>query len=103
MDTDKYNIKRQKDMGVMKTLCDWASAKHRQSKERKKQEREAELASESMRVLQVREFGGELFVCYNDEPIVPTEVLKWDIPTALDRARAAYKEYRRTRGLWNRK
>lgn len=46
MDTDKYNIKRQKNMGVMKTLCDWVSAMRRQRKERKKQEREAELANE---------------------------------------------------------
>lgn len=99
MDTDKYYIKRQKNMGVMKTLCDWVSAMRRQRKERKKQEREAELANESVRVLQVREFGGELFVCYNNEPIMPTEGLKWDIPSALDRARTAYKEYRRTREL----
>lgn len=103
MGTDKYNIKRQKNMGAMKTLCDWVGAMRHQRKERKQREREAELASESMRVLQVREFGGELFVCYNDEPIIPTEGLKWDIPSTLDRARAAYKEYRKAHGLWSRK
>lgn len=52
------------------------------------------LSRESEVVIQAREFNGEVYLCVNNEPIVPSEGLKWDLPTTLEVARDSWFKWK---------
>lgn len=53
--------------------------------------------------MQVREFDGQLFVCYNEVPLLTTCMLKEGLPIVVEAARMMYVEYYKTKGLCHRK
>lgn len=65
--------------------------------------RSKELMQEANDLLQVREFDGRLFVCYDDIPIIDTCLLKEDLTVAVEAARKTYIDYRKSKGQWHRK
>ncbi len=63
-------------------------------REKKAKQRHGSLVRESEVVVQAREFEGEMFLCVDNEPIVPTDGLAWDLPTALAVARESWVRWR---------
>lgn len=53
------------------------------------------MVMDARRMVQVREFGGEVFVRMDGVPMLPVDGLKWDLPTVLDVSREAYIKYRK--------
>lgn len=76
-------------------LLAWLRETRRQRTERKKAAVECRMVMDARRAVQVREFGGEVFVCMDGVPMLPVDGLKWDLPTVLDVSREAYKKYRK--------
>lgn len=76
-------------------LLAWLRETRRQRTERKKAAAECRMVMDARRAVQVREFGGEVFVCMDGVPMLPVDGLKWDLPTALDVSREAYIKYRK--------
>ena len=54
----------------MKTIGAWLSKKGAERKERSEALRERMLEEEAKHRLQVREYEGELFVCFDDQPLL---------------------------------
>ena len=59
-------------------------------RERKAAQKAAALVRESEAIVQAREFSGEVYVCFNNVPILPADGLTWDVPTTLAVAREAW-------------
>lgn len=49
---------------------------------------------ESEAIVQAREFSGEVYVCFNNVPILPADGLTWDVPTTLAVAREAWLKWK---------
>lgn len=71
----------------------WISVRRAESRARQKATARRELERESEKVIQVREFGGEVYLCYGAVPVMPADGLSWDLPTAVAVARATYVSY----------
>lgn len=80
----------------------WIRAR-REWLEKQAEWRSKELMQEANDLLQVREFDGRLFVCYDDIPIIDTCLLKEDLTVAVEAARKTYIDYRKSKGQWHRK
>lgn len=74
-------------------LSAWLRETRRRRTERKKAAAECRMVMDARRAVQVREFGGEVFVCMDGVPMLPVDGLKWDLPTVLDVSREAYVKY----------
>lgn len=81
-------------MEILTNIKMWLSAKRKAHRERKAAEKAAALVRESEERIQAREFGGEVYLCYNNVPLVPADGLSWDIPTALVVAREAWLKWK---------
>lgn len=73
----------------------WLRGMRRRRAERRKAAVECRMVMDARRAVQVREFGGEVFVCMDGVPMLPVDGLKWDLPTVLDVSREAYIKYRK--------
>ena len=73
----------------------WLRGMRRRRAERRKAAAECRMLMDARRAVQVREFGGEVFVCMDGVPMLPVDGLKWDLPTVLDVSREAYLKYRK--------
>ena len=73
----------------------WLRGMRRRRAERRKVAAECRMLMDARRAVQVREFGGEVFVCMDGVPMLPVDGLKWDLPTVLDVSREAYIKYRK--------
>jgi hypothetical protein len=71
----------------------WLRGMRRRRAERRKAAAECRMLMDARRAVQVREFGGEVFVCMDGVPMLPVDGLKWDLPTVLDVSREAYVKY----------
>lgn len=71
----------------------WLRGMRRRRAERRKAAAECRMVMDARRAVQVREFGGEVFVCMDGVPMLPVDGLKWDLPTVLDVSREAYVKY----------
>lgn len=71
----------------------WLRGMRRRRAERRKVVAECRMLMDARRAVQVREFGGEVFVCMDGVPMLPVDGLKWDLPTVLDVSREAYVKY----------
>lgn len=71
----------------------WLRGMRRRRAERRKAAAECRMLMDARRAVQVREFGGEVFVCMDGVPMLPVDGLKWDLPTVLNVSREAYVKY----------
>lgn len=80
---------------TVERVAAWLRGVRRRSAERKKAAAECRMVMDARRMVQVREFAGEVFVCMDGVPMLPVDGLKWDLPTVLDVSREAYIKYRK--------
>ena len=78
---------------IIETIKAWLHARRERMASEKAARREYELTAASRSVVQVKEFGGEVFLAFDGTPLLPIDGLKWDVPTTLDVAREAYVKY----------
>lgn len=92
-----------KEMKLLTKIGAWLRARQEQRRARMAERHSEELKQEAERVLQVREFEGQLFVCYNEVPLLTTCMLKENLPLVVEAARIMYVEYHKTKEPWHRK
>lgn len=81
-------------MKILDNINAWLSAKRKAQRARKAAKKAAELVRESEAIVQAREFSGEVYVCFNNVPILPADGLTWDVPTTLAVAREAWLKWK---------
>ena len=81
-------------MEILTNIKMWLSAKRKAHRERKAAQKAAALVRESEAIVQAREFSGEMYVCFNNVPLLPADGLTWEIPTALAVAREAWLKWK---------
>lgn len=81
-------------MEIVTNIKMWLSAERKARRERKAAQKVAALERESKERVQAREFNGEVYLCYNNVPLVPADGLSWDIPTALAVARESWLKWK---------
>lgn len=81
-------------MEIVTNIKMWLSAKRKAHRERKAAQKAAALVRESEAIVQAREFSGEVYVCFNNVPILPADGLTWDVPMTLAVAREAWLKWK---------
>lgn len=81
-------------MKILDNINAWLSAERKAHRTRKAAKKAAELVRESEAIVQAREFSGEVYVCFNNVPILPADGLTWDVPTTLAVAREAWLKWK---------
>ena len=81
-------------MKILEDIKAWLSAKREARRKKQAALRAAALVRESEERVQAREFNGEVYVCYNNVPLVPADGLTWEVPTALAVAREAWLKWK---------
>lgn len=81
-------------MKILDNINAWLSAERKSRRTRKAAKKAAELVRESEAIVQAREFSGEVYVCFNNVPILPADGLTWDVPTTLAVAREAWLKWK---------
>lgn len=81
-------------MKILDNINAWLSAERKARRTRKAAKKAAELVRESEAIVQAREFSGEVYVCFNNVPILPADGLTWDVPTTLAVAREAWLKWK---------
>jgi hypothetical protein len=81
-------------MEILTNIKMWLSAKRKAHRERKAAQKAAALVRESEAIVQAREFSGEVYVCFNNVPILPADGLTRDVPTTLAVAREAWLKWK---------
>ena len=94
------DIHRKKDtqnlatMKVLDELKAWLNAERKARNEKKAAKKAAALVRESEAIVQAREFSGEVYICFNNVPLLPADGLTWEVPTALAVAREAWLKWK---------
>lgn len=81
-------------MEILTNIKMWLSAKRKAHRERKAAQKAAALERESEAIVQAREFSGEVYICFNNVPLLPADGLTWEVPTALAVAREAWLKWK---------
>nr|DAP36099.1 MAG TPA: hypothetical protein [Caudoviricetes sp.] len=81
-------------MKILEDIKAWLSAKREARRKKQAALRAAALVRESEERIQAREFNGEVYLCYNNVPLVPDDGLVWDIPTTLAVARESWLKWK---------
>lgn len=81
-------------MEILTNTKMWLSAKRKAHRERKAAQKAAALVRESEAIVQAREFSGEVYICFNNVPLLPADGLTWEVPTALAVAREAWLKWK---------
>ena len=81
-------------MEILTNIKMWLSAKRKAHRERKAAQKAAALVRESEAIVQAREFSGEVYICFNNVPLLPADGLTWEVPTALVVAREAWLKWK---------
>ena len=81
-------------MKILDNINAWLSAERKARRTRKAAQKAAALVRESEAIVQAREFSGEVYVCFNNVPILPADGLTWDVPTTLVVAREAWLKWK---------
>ena len=81
-------------MKVLDELKAWLNAERKAQRERKAAQKAAALVRESEDIVQAREFSGEMYICFNNVPLLPADGLTWEIPTTLAVAREAWLKWK---------
>ena len=89
-------------MKTMEKLKQWLHGVNERRRARNAQLRHSALVRESERTVQAREFSGEVYLCVNNEPILPADGLTWDLPTSLAIARASWVKWQEKEARYGR-
>lgn len=81
-------------MKVLDELKAWLSAERKARNEKKAAKKAAALVRESEAIVQAREFSGEVYICFNNVPLLPSDGLTWEVPTALAVARESWLKWK---------
>lgn len=81
-----------KIMKIIMRVREWLRVQREERRKRSADKRQKELKRESMRMVQVKEFGGVVYVSYDGVPLVDVNSIVDSIPEALDDIRATYVE-----------
>ena len=81
-------------MKILEDIKAWLSAKREARRKKQAALRAAALVRESEERIQAHEFNGEVYLCYNNVPLVPDDGLAWDIPTTLAVARESWLKWK---------
>lgn len=81
-------------MKILDNINAWLSAERKAHRERKAAQKAAALVRESEAIVQAREFSGEVYICFNNVPLLPADGLTWEVPTALAVAREAWLKWK---------
>lgn len=81
-------------MKIIENMKAWLSAEREARNEKKAAKKAAALVRDSETVVQAREFSGEVYVCFNNVPLLPADGLTWDVPTILAVAREAWLKWK---------
>lgn len=81
-------------MKIIENMKAWLSAEREARNEKKAAKKAAALVRESETVVRAREFSGEVYVCFNNVPLLPADGLTWDVPTTLAVAREAWLKWK---------
>lgn len=81
-------------MEILTNIKMWLNAERKARNEKKAAKKAAALVRESETIVQAREFSGELYICFNNVPLLPADGLTWEVPTALAVAREAWLKWK---------
>lgn len=80
-------------MEILTNIKMWLNAERKARNEKKAAKKAAALVRESEAIVQAREFSGEVYICFNNVPLLPADGLTWEVPTALAVAREAWLKW----------
>lgn len=75
----------------MKKISEFISAYLKGRKERKAEQQKAVMQSESLKVVQVMEFQNQLYICYNNIPLI--DIRLENVQSVLNDARTIREKY----------
>lgn len=81
---------------ILKEIKQWCKAIGDEQHRKKVLRREKEVKHEAYQRVQVREFGGELFFCFDGIPLLREDDLTTDLGSAAREARGHFCDYRMT-------
>lgn len=81
-------------MKIIENIKAWLSAERKARRARRAEQKAAALVRESETRVQAREFSGEVYLCFNNVPLLPADGLTWEVPTALAVAREAWLKWK---------
>ena len=81
-------------MEILTNIKMWLNAERKARNEKKAAKKAATLVRESETIVQAREFSGEVYICFNNVPLLPADGLTWEVPTALAVAREAWLKWK---------
>lgn len=81
-------------MKILTNIKAWLSAERKERRARQAEQKAAALVRESETIVQARKFSGEVYVCFNNVPLLPADGLTWEVPTALAVAREAWLKWK---------
>lgn len=87
---------------IISTIHEWWKRMGAEHHRKQVMKREKELHREALRRIQVREFEGLLYFCYNDIPLIEVENFCMSAEYLLQNVRAKYVEYHLTKDSWER-
>lgn len=87
---------------IISTIQEWWKRMVAEHHRKQLMMREKELHREALRRIQVREFGGLLYFCYNNIPLIEVENFCMSAEYLLQNVRAKYVEYYLTKDSWER-
>lgn len=76
----------------MKKISEFVSAYLKGRKERKAERQKAVMRSESMKAVQVMEFQNQLYICYDNIPLIDVRYVE-NVQSVLNDARAIREKY----------
>lgn len=81
-------------MKIIENIKAWLSAERKARRARQAEQKAAALVRESETIVQAREFSGEVYLCFNNVPLLPADGLTWEVPTALAVAMEAWLKWK---------
>ena len=87
---------------IISTIQEWWKRMREEHHRKQVMKREKELRLEALRRIQVREFEGLLYFCYNDIPLIEVENFCMSAEYLLQSVRDKYVDYHLTKDSWER-
>lgn len=87
---------------IISTIQEWWKRMGAEHRRKQVMKREKELRREALRRIQVREFEGLLYFCYNDIPLIEVENFCMSAEYLLPSVRDKYVDYHLTKDSWER-
>lgn len=87
---------------IISTIQEWWQRMGAEHHRKQVMKREKELRREALRRIQVREFEGLLYFCYNDIPLIEVDNFCMSAEYLLQSVRDKYVDYHLTKDSWER-